>query len=287
MHSENWDDLRFVLAVAQTGSVSAAGKALGVNHATVLRRITAFETRHGAPIFDRGPRGYSVRPDQRRLIEAAREVEAGFGAVDRLMAGARMPFAGVVRVTSTDTFTSTVLPGILADIAHRESALRIELLTANAHADFARLHADIAVRPAVTLPDDMTGEVAAELGFAVYAAPGSEDEPWLGLSGVLGRTAVAAWLAQQPDSGQVAGAADSFVALHALARAGAGRAILPCILGDGAAGLRRIQNHPQLPRVPIWVACHIDLADAPRLRTVRRALADGLAARASELAGQP
>lgn len=287
MHNDNWDDLRFVLAVARTGSVSAAGKALGVNHATVLRRITAFETRHGALIFDRGPRGYSVRPDQRRLIEAAREVEAGVGAVDRLMAGARLPHAGIVRITSTDTFTGAVLPDILADIARGDPAPRVELLTANVHADFARLHADIAVRPAVTLPDDMTGEVAAELGFAVYAAPGLENSPWLGLSGVLSRTVAAAWLAGQPDGALVAGGADSFVALRALAVSGAGRAILPCVLGDGDTRLCRLPQPDPLPRVPIWVACHVDLGDAPRLKPMRRALAEGLAARAAALAGKP
>ena len=48
MHSENWDDLRFVLAVAETGTVSGAARLLGVNHATVLRRVAAFETRHAA-----------------------------------------------------------------------------------------------------------------------------------------------------------------------------------------------------------------------------------------------
>ena len=41
MHRENWDDLRFMLAVADNGSVSAAARVLGVNHATVLRRISA------------------------------------------------------------------------------------------------------------------------------------------------------------------------------------------------------------------------------------------------------
>ena len=43
MHKLNWDDLRYVLAVADTGSVNAAAKVLGVNHATVLRRIASFE----------------------------------------------------------------------------------------------------------------------------------------------------------------------------------------------------------------------------------------------------
>ncbi|MGI1663286.1 LysR family transcriptional regulator [Palleronia sp. KMU-117] len=285
MHSENWDDLRYVLAVADLGSVSAAAKALGVNHATVLRRVAAFETRSGAQIFHRGPRGYVVRAEQRRLIEAAREVEAGFGALDRMMRGAQAPLAGVVRVTSTDSFTSVVLPPIVARLMADEAALRIELLTGNQHSDFARLQADVAVRPAQSLPDDLRGEVAADLGFAAYARADTTEGPWLGLSGVLARTVAAKWLDEAGVGDRVAGRADSFVTLTALVGAGAGRAVLPCILGDRAPGLVRLGDGRPLASVPVWVACHADLVEAPRLKAVRGALATGLAAMAAPLAG--
>ena len=49
--NNNWDDIRFVLAVAETGSLNAAAQLLGVTHATVLRRVAAFEARHGKTIF--------------------------------------------------------------------------------------------------------------------------------------------------------------------------------------------------------------------------------------------
>jgi DNA-binding transcriptional LysR family regulator len=286
MHNENWDDLRYVLAVAEGGSVSAAAKSLRVNHATVLRRIAAFETRHGALVFDRGPRGYAVRPDQRRLIEAAREVEAGFGALDRLAHGSAA-LSGVIRVTSTDSFTAHVLPPIVARLAAEEEALRIELLTGNQHADFARLQADVAVRPAATLPDDLRGEVAADLGFAAYARADRTDAPWLGPSGVLSRTVAAAWLRDEAEGDGFAARADSFVTLAALAAAGTGRAVLPCIVGDRTPGLVRLETVGSLPSVPIWVASHADLVDAPRLKAVRRALAAGLGGMSEALLGTP
>ncbi len=62
MHSDNWDDLRYVLAVAETGSVSGAARRLGVNHATVLRHVAAYEARHGIELFDKSARGYAVSP---------------------------------------------------------------------------------------------------------------------------------------------------------------------------------------------------------------------------------
>lgn len=286
MHKDNWDDLRFVLAVAETGSVSAAARALEVNHATVLRRVAAFEARNGLQVFERAATGYAVPRDRARLIEAAREAEAAHLAVTRLAAGARAPLTGAVRVTSTDTFCLAVLPAALARLRSEAPDLRVDLLCSNAHADLARIEAEIAVRPAPTLPEELVGERVAELGFAVYA-PASEPEAtrWLGLSGPLARSRAAAWMKAEVDPAEIAGAADSFVVLREMVAAGQGRALLPCLLGDGDARLaRRSAPMPDIA-VPVWVASHADLADAPRLSAVRARLGAALRADAARLGG--
>jgi DNA-binding transcriptional LysR family regulator len=70
-----------------------------------------------------------------------------------------------------------------------------------------------------------------------------------------------------------------------MAEAGLGRAVLPCILGDASPLLARLPDGPQGLSVPVWVASHADLADAPRLRSLRAAIAAGLARHADALAG--
>ena len=60
--NNDWDDIRFVLAVADTGSLNAAASRLGVTHATVLRRVAAFEQRHGRAIFEHAQSGYKLLP---------------------------------------------------------------------------------------------------------------------------------------------------------------------------------------------------------------------------------
>lgn len=279
----NWDDLRFVLAVAETGSVSAAARALGVNHATVLRRIAAFEQAQGAQVFDRGPQGYTVPSDRLRVIDAAREAAAAIETVHRLVRGADPQLNGTVRVTSTDSMCMSVLPAILGEIARAARGLRIDLISTNAHLDLARLGADISVRPAAELPDDLTGEPAGEVGFAVYAVPGAPEDRWLGLRGMLMQTPVATALA--PHAAQIVAGADSLVVLREMAAAGLGRAILPCSLGEGDARLQRFGPPIAGLRVPIWVATHRDLADSPRLRRLRRSIAEALLRRRRDLTG--
>lgn len=274
MQRQSWDDLRFVLAVAETGSVAGAARTLDVNHATVLRRIAAFEARVGQPVFERTAHGYRLPPDQFRLIEAAREVAAAVDGVERLAKGTAT--AGqAVRVTSTDSLCVSVLPGIVAELTGHDMTL--ELRCSNAHLDLGRLHADIAIRPAASLPSDLVGEIAAEMNFAVYATPEAPPD-WLALQGPLARAAPAEWLTARVGEADIVAGADSFVVLREMAAAGLGRVILPMILGDGDS--RLVRQEVDLPdfRVPVWVACHAEMADAPRLRRIRKALVERIGA---------
>lgn len=286
MHKDNWDDLRYVLSVAQTGSVSAAARELGVNHATVLRRVAAFEERYGVTVFDRTSTGYSVPRERARLIDAVREVEAAHMAVVRAIAGARAPLSGAVKITSTDTFCVSVLPRVLARVRAGAPGLRIDLLSSNAHVDLARIEAEITVRPAMALSPELIGEAAAELGFGVYVpAMVPDSQSWLGLSGALSRTPVAEWLRQSIAESAFVGAADSFVVLREMVAAGLGRAVMPRVLGDHDPRLMHLPDAMPEFLVPVWVASHADLADAPRLAAVRARLAEALCADAPRLRG--
>ncbi|MCR8723590.1 LysR family transcriptional regulator [Frigidibacter sp. ROC022] len=287
MPKENWDDLRFVLAVAETGSVSAAARKLGVNHATVLRRVASFEDRHGVEIFDKSGRGYAIPPEKLRLVEAAREVEAAHQSVERLIHGAQAPLRGVVRVTSTDSFCTLVLPGILARIESSARQLRFEILSSNAHLDLGRLHADLTVRPAEKLGEELTGTQAAVLGFGHYRARAGGIDCWLGLSGPLGRSAPAGWMATGLPPDSVQGGADSFLTLAAMVAEGLGQTILPCVIGDADPRLERVRGVVPEISVPIWVALHSELQGVPRLHAARALLAEAIAEEAPRLAGEP
>jgi len=271
MQGMDWDDIRYVLAVAREGSLSAAARSLGVNHATVLRRVTGFEERLGVMIFERSARGYRIAPHRSRVLAAMRAMEEAALGVERALTAARAPLAGVVRVTSTDSICQTILPPIIARLQAGAEGLRIELSAQNQHADLARMDADIAVRPAEQLPEELVGEVAARMGFGVYAAPGGE-AMWLGLSGPIARVRAATWMAETIPRAQISGWSDSFLVLREMAAAGQGRAVLPCVVGDGDARLVRLRGAMPEMSVDLWVASHADMVDVPRIRVVREML---------------
>lgn len=285
---ENWDDLRFVLAVADCGTVSAAARRLGVNHATVLRRIAAFEERHGAPLFDKSHSGYRVPPDRLRILAALREVESAILSTSRLMRGRKAPLRGAIRLTSTDSLCQVVLPPILAQIRATAPDLRFDLHATNAHLELAQLQAEITVRPALKLPDDLAGVAACRIGFDLYQAAGSDvPDRWLGIGGASARSLPAQWIATTVPPDRIVGSADSFLILREMAASGLGRTALPRYLGDGDPRLERVPGVMPAMDVPLWVASHVDLADSPRIRVVRDLLAAGLAERGAVLLGQP
>ena len=280
MHKENWDDLRFVLAVAETGSVSAASRLLGVNHATVLRRISAFEEQQGVEIFERSAQGYKVPADKIRVIEAAREVETAIGALRSVMRGKEARLSGVVTVTSTDSLCMSVLPDVLTAMRADLPELRIELHCSNDHVDLSRFQADLSVRPTTQLPQDMAGEIAGYMQARVYRKRGmNADAPWLAMRGLIGRTALARDIDAMVDPDNFASGADSFVVLAKMVSSGLGQTALPVCLAANDPDLEEVDIAlSQQASIPIWVASHAELANAPRLKSVRRAMRDQIAA---------
>src|SRR5260370_2766820 len=72
---EQWDDVRFFLAIARERSLSGAARALGVDHATVGRRLTAFERRLSAKLFNRTPEGFAITAAGQAILNPAQGME--------------------------------------------------------------------------------------------------------------------------------------------------------------------------------------------------------------------
>ncbi|RWE30086.1 MAG: LysR family transcriptional regulator, partial [Mesorhizobium sp.] len=64
----DWDELRFVKRAAEHGSFTAAAGSLGVNAATVLRRINALEERLGSRLFYRSRAGLDLTQAGQRVL---------------------------------------------------------------------------------------------------------------------------------------------------------------------------------------------------------------------------
>lgn len=295
-HRIDWDDLRYVLAVAERGSVAAAARALGVNHTTVLRRVHAFEQAHQLRLFDRLPTGYALTTEGEQLVVAARSIDDTVSTLERRIAGQDLKLEGMIRVTTTDSLMATVVPPHLASFQARHPQISIELAMTNARLNLTKRDADVAIRPARERPEGLVGLRVADFGFAIYGAKSCFDAgagedlrncAWLAGDELLAKSPATLWMRKHVPDARIVLRADSYVALYHAALAGLGLAALPCCLGDPAPRLRRLHGPEPDLMTGLWLLTHRDLQKAARIRACVDHFAERLQADRGLLAGEP
>ena len=176
----NWDDLRIFLAVARSGQMLGAAKRLGVNHATVARRLTALEDSLNTRLVERGTTGCSLTEAGERLLPAAERMEAELLAASSGLSGTHPGISGTVRIGAPDGFGVTYLAPRLARLTRAHPGLTIQLVPMPRSFSLSRREADIAVtieRPehgrlvAAKLVDYALGLYAATEYLARCGAP--------------------------------------------------------------------------------------------------------------------
>src|SRR5215510_3513864 len=97
-----WDDVRVFLAVARTGSLSAAARTLGVGHVTVGRRIALLERQLGVTLLNRTPDGFVTTSAGEAILRQSAAMESAAMDLERTVAGRDRLLTGAVRVTTTE-----------------------------------------------------------------------------------------------------------------------------------------------------------------------------------------
>lgn len=283
----DWDDLRHFLALARTGSVRAAGAALGVSHSTVARRVESLETQLGTRLFDRTPGGVSLTEAGHQMLPGATRVEQELAQMERGLVGQDGRLEGVVSITCCDVYVSDLLVQGLAPFCRQFPEIELHMTTDSRLFDLSKREADIAVRivgQGSEPPAHLIGRKLVPVVVANYVAqdhaprldpdiPGSEPR-WVAFEGrkLVERLVAATSYPQVPPWGAFA----SLPLLVQATQAGMGIAMLPTYVGDTATGLRRLAQPDLLHVADIWLLSHVDLRDNARFRAARRTVAASL-----------
>jgi DNA-binding transcriptional LysR family regulator len=274
MQHINWDNLRYVLMVANKGSIAAAARELDVNRTTVLRRINTFQENLNCRIFDRGDTGYVLTPEAEKMINAAREVENTLFDMQRQIAGHELKLEGELRVTTTDSFILSMLGPHLATFREKHPYIVVDLLATNNILDLHRRDADVAIRPTRQPESNLVGRRLCDVEFGVFAAPeflsGMTDDSvfnqrWIGFADNLVSTPVGAWFDTTIPAANICLRCDSFVAMRIVAESGMGLALLPAFLGDASQTLVRLEAPTHELTTGLWILTHPDLARSARV----------------------
>lgn len=271
----DWNDLRYVLALARHGSLSATARMLKVNHATVARRIAALEASLGMTLFQRRARGYVPTLAAAPVLQAAEQIEAPLLRLARLGdASAGEQVTGTVRITCTEGVASHTVAPSLGSLRQRWPGLQIELVVEHRSLSLARREADIAIRWARPKTGELYASRLGAVPYCLFRNPAAVD-----------RNAVAAFdesLAEIPESLWLKKSgftqvirSNSMIPLVAAARAGACAVLLPEYIGRQYPELIPEPGKPPVTR-ELWLVLHRDLRNTPRIRAVADHLASGI-----------
>ncbi len=250
----DWNDLRYFLAVARSGTLAGAARLLGVKHSTVSRRLTALENAIGAALLVRGETGVQLTPLANGLVPRAEAVER---AVLELQASARSQ-GGPIRVavpTGLMNLFTPHLPELLAELRRKYPETSLEFLSAIRPVDLAKGEADLAIRVGPVTDEALVARKIGESGWSLFAAPDylarrtAPTDPRnlsghdvLGFNPEFASLPGAKWIAAHGAGANIALLHRGIEDLVASAVAGLGLAVLPCIMGDREPRLQRVTS---------------------------------------------
>ena len=292
----DWNDLRYFLAVARTGSLSAATRELRISQATISRRVQALETALGAVLFERLNTGYVLTSAGREVQARAEAAEAAVLAVARRVDKGQGHVQGSVRLATGEALASHLIAPRVVPFQVTYPSLRLEFVTGFRAVSLSRHEADLALR--LIRPDqgDYIRRKVGAIGFGLYASsalvnahPGVRRDPWsvdlVGWDASMRDVPMAGWVKDQALDRIVATATSMNVQL-ALARAGLGAAILPCFVADSIPDLERLAGPSEVGALDLWVVAHRDLSRTARVRAVLDFIGDLCGQESARLRGE-
>ncbi|WP_458377262.1 LysR family transcriptional regulator [Pseudomonas fluorescens] len=286
----NWDDTRVFLAVCRESTLRGAARVLGVDQATVGRRITALEKSLSATLFLRTSEGYALTAVGEAALKAAEKMEHSALELQRQIQGLDDRLTGIVRVSTTDSMAIDFLIPAIARLHAQHPDVRVQLDASTQILSLSKREADIAVRN--TRPDnpDLIARRIARWPVGLFAsrdyveahgvpAPGSAFEghdlvvyqPYL--QGNKDITLVSEPLGR----GRIVSSLSSGLLVRRAIAAGIGLGEIPVYMGE-RDGLVRLWPERTRP-VPydVWLVTHADLRHTARVRVVIDEIVAGFA----------
>jgi DNA-binding transcriptional LysR family regulator len=285
----DWSLIQSFLAVAETGSLSAAARQLSRSQPTLGRHIQNLEAALNQRLFERHPRGLQLSQAGTALLPMAREMQTQMYRLSLQAAGQSEDLAGTVRITASVFASHYLLPPILAQIRQAEPGIELELVPTDESENLLYRAADIALRMYRPNQLDVITRHIADLPLGIFAAhsylkrrgtPRKAEELWnhdlVGYDSndlILTTMRSMGW---QVDRSAFAMRCDNQATYWQLVRAGCGIGFCQCDVARADDSVAELDLGIEIPPLPVWLTTHSAMRETPRIRRVWSLLADAL-----------
>lgn len=285
----DWSLIQSFLAVAGTGSLSAAARQLKASQPTLGRHIHALEQELNVKLFHRQARGLELTDLGHELHNHARQMAEAMQAFSLTAAGAESTLEGDVRIATSVFMSHHAMPQIIADIRATEPKIQIDLVASDASENLLFREADIAVRMYRPEQLDMVTQHLGDITLGMFATRDylnrrgrpvtiedlskhdivgydSNDDIIRGMR-AMGIPAKRDWFAVRCDNQS---------SYWELIRAGCGLGFGQRNIALRDPDLEEILTGTPLPTLPVWLTTHEAVRRTPRVARVWDMLRDGL-----------
>lgn len=289
--SLNWDDLKYFLAAARVGTLRGGAESIGVNHATLTRKLAILESSIGGRLFDRSKSGLALTQLGEELLPHAERVENEIIAARRQILGRDTDPSGTIYISMAHGLALTSLMDDLARFTERYPDIELNMTFTNDVVDLTRREADVSLRIADEVHQDVVGRRLVQMSQAAYCsrdfAQRMKDNGGQGLH-FIGwhepeNATDAPWIRKScyPNAA-LRHRVSELVPMVSLAASGMGLAYLACCIGDRHPDLVRAPFQHPLPYRSIWLLLHKDLRNTARVRLFVDFLAEQIQSRRGE-----
>lgn len=280
-----WSDLKVFLAIARTGTLAAAARAMGKAQPTMGRRLRALEDAVGHVLFQRTVDGLVLTDEGGAVLVHAERIEEEVLAFERVLGGNEAQLEGMLRLSSSDWFGTFMLAPVLAEFGKRHPGVCVELLTDARLFSLPRREADMVFRIKPFDEPEVISRRLLHIPYAVYAPIGFESAGvrendrvrTVTMDIAFSQMPDAVWLRQMLPQASVAFRSNNREVQARLCADGAGLAVLPRPLGDATAGIVAIDLGEQPPGRDTFVGYHKDLKRLARMRALLDLVVEHLA----------
>jgi DNA-binding transcriptional LysR family regulator len=164
--------MRIFAAVADAGSLSAAGRRLGVPLATVSRQLSALEDHAGARLVTRTTRHLTLTEPGRNYLESCRRILEEVEAADRRLAGEHGEPRGLLALTAPVAFGRHHVLPIVTDFLRKHPRVDVRMLLLDRSVDLIEEGLDVAVRIGELADSSLVAARVGSVRAILCASPG-------------------------------------------------------------------------------------------------------------------
>lgn len=293
----DWDDLKYFLAIAEEGSMSAAAKKLHVSQPTLSRRLATLEERTGSELFHRSRSGQTLTNLGEQIYSHALHMRDDVFAVERLITGHDTTLSGTVTISCIETIGARWLVKRMVPFHKEYPGITIDIKIDNSTSDLLRREADIALRMYRPQQNDLIAKRTITMNYAYYASKSYIEEygtpmrlrALQGHKVILPHDEILAHTSRTQRPRQIDAdivfRSNNFMALEAAVSQGLGFGACSCLTADANPDLVRLFDDRVIFSSEIWLVSHSELKRSARIRSMYDYLGDLLQANKAAFEG--